>query len=199
MASSSSRKPRMGSKSNIMFTNAVYYPSYAIYTQDTPGQLNYSCISLVYYAFAKVTSEGHVFVSRHNPFQSRGGGRGRPLYIGSPDPNLTRLTPAQLSDEWADAGAPCDGVQGALGSLMHRKQEHPHLQVVLSIGGTESATVFPSVAADPIRRDNFARSALGLVDASGLDGIDSTSFVFCLLSFCSCSCSIPPLFLALLI
>ncbi len=55
---------------------------------------------------------------------------------------------------------------------MHLKQKHPHLQVVLSIGGSASTETFPVVAADTILRDNFARSALGLVEASGLDGID---------------------------
>ena len=57
----SSRRPRT-SRSNIMFTNAVYFPNEALYHGHTPAQLNYSCISLVYYAFAKVTPAGHVFV-----------------------------------------------------------------------------------------------------------------------------------------
>ena len=65
-----------------------------------------------------------------------------------------------------------DGVQGGLGSLMYLKEQHPHLQVVLSIGGGASAAVFPVVAGNTLTRDNFARSAKGLVDASGLDGID---------------------------
>lgn len=66
-----------------------------------------------------------------------------------------------------------DGVQGGLGSLMHLKQKHPHLQVILSIGGGNSPEVFPVVASSTLLRDNFARSARGLVEASGLDGIDS--------------------------
>ncbi|ORY68595.1 glycoside hydrolase [Pseudomassariella vexata] len=77
-----------------------------------------------------------------------------------------------LSDEWADAQAPCDGVHGGLGSLMHLKQAHPHLQVVLSVGGGTSGEMFPLVASNTLLRDNFARSARGLVEASGLDGID---------------------------
>lgn len=66
-----------------------------------------------------------------------------------------------------------DGVQGGIGSLMHLKQKHPHLQVVLSIGGGAASSVFPIVAGNAVLRDNFARSALGLIEASGLDGIDS--------------------------
>ena len=60
-----------------------------------------------------------------------------------------------------------------MGSLMHLKQRYPHLQVVLSIGGGASAETFPIVASNTILRDNLARSARGLVEASGLDGIDS--------------------------
>lgn len=56
---------------------------------------------------------------------------------------------------------------------MHLKQKHPHLRVVLSIGGAQASQVFPTVAASAVLRDNFARSARGLVEASGLDGIDS--------------------------
>ncbi|KAJ0318220.1 hypothetical protein Brms1b_004475 [Colletotrichum noveboracense] len=139
-SSSSSRKSRRTTSiSNVMYTNAVYFPNERIYQGDTPGAMNYGCINHVYYAFANVSPDGGVF----------------------------------LSDEWADARAPVDGVQGGLGSLMHLKQKHPHLQVVLSIGGGSSAAVFPSVAANTLYRDNFARSARGLVDASGLDGIDT--------------------------
>ncbi|KAL1907142.1 hypothetical protein Sste5344_007093 [Sporothrix stenoceras] len=134
---SSSRRHRP-SRSNIMFTNAVYFPNYALYNGDTPAQLNYSCISLVYYAYARVTEAGHIM----------------------------------LGDEWTDANVPCDGARGALGSLLHLKQQHPHLQVVLSVGGTAFSAIYASVAASPVLRDNFARSALGLIEASGLDGID---------------------------
>ncbi|KXJ86943.1 glycoside hydrolase superfamily [Microdochium bolleyi] len=77
-----------------------------------------------------------------------------------------------LGDEWADTQAPCDGVHGGIGSLMHLKQANPHLSVVISVGGGTSSTVFPVVAASPLLRDNFARSARGLVEASGFDGID---------------------------
>ncbi len=46
-----------------MYTNAAYFPNYRIYRGDTPGQLNYACISLVYYASASVAEDGGVFVS----------------------------------------------------------------------------------------------------------------------------------------
>ncbi|KAL2210600.1 family 18 glycosyl hydrolase [Sarocladium strictum] len=121
-----------------MYMNAAYFPNTRIYNGDTPGQLNYSYINHVYYAYASVSADGGVF----------------------------------LSDEWADARAEVDGVHGGIGSLMHLKQKHPHLQVVLSVGGPAASNIFPIVAANAVLRDNFARSALGLIEASGLDGID---------------------------
>ncbi|UKZ75927.1 hypothetical protein TrVFT333_003623 [Trichoderma virens FT-333] len=154
-----SRKSRMAtSVARVMYTNAVYFPSSRIYQGDSPGMLNYGCINHVYYAYASVTADGSVFVSPDE----------------CPEATIAKVASfrALLGDEWADARAPVDGVQGGLGSLMHLKQRHPHLQVVLSIGGSTASEVFPIVASSTLLRDNFARSALGLVEASGLDGID---------------------------
>ncbi|PSR79667.1 glycoside hydrolase [Coniella lustricola] len=134
-----SRKSRKAaSLSQVYFSNAVYFPNHRIYNGDTPGSMNYNCISTVYYCFANVATDGGVF----------------------------------LSDEYADVRSPCDGVSGGLGSLMHLKQKHPHLQVILSVGGPHSSQIFATVAASAVLRDNFARSCKDLVDASGLDGID---------------------------
>lgn len=64
-------------------------------------------------------------------------------------------------------------MKGCLGSLMLLKQQKPHLKVILSIGGGAASENFAQVAASGLLRDNFARSAAGLVRESGLDGIDS--------------------------
>lgn len=66
-----------------------------------------------------------------------------------------------------------DGSRGCLGSLAAIKTQKPHLKVILSIGGGGSSHNFATVAASAALRDNFGRSARGLVTASGLDGIDS--------------------------
>lgn len=42
--------------------NAVYYPNYRVYRDETPATLNYNCISHVFYAFAHVSPDGGVFV-----------------------------------------------------------------------------------------------------------------------------------------
>jgi len=67
-----------------------------------------------------------------------------------------------------------DGVKGCLGSFIALKREKPHLKVVLSIGGGGASQNFAAVAASAALRDNFGRSAKGLVTASGFDGIDSS-------------------------
>ncbi|PSS08652.1 glycoside hydrolase family 18 protein [Amorphotheca resinae ATCC 22711] len=78
-----------------------------------------------------------------------------------------------LSDEWADAQMEVDGSRaGCLGSFTRLKRQHQHLQLIISIGGGGASQNFASVAASAATRDNFGRSAKGLVDASGFDGID---------------------------
>jgi chitinase len=64
---------------------------------------------------------------------------------------------------------------GCLGSFTRLKRQHQHLQLIISIGGGGASQNFARVAASAATRDNFGRSAKGLVDASGFDGIDSTS------------------------
>lgn len=56
---------------------------------------------------------------------------------------------------------------------MRLKQQHDHLQVILSVGGGGASHNFAAVAASAATRDTFGRSARGLVEASGFNGIDS--------------------------
>lgn len=63
-SSSPSRKSRKAaSLSRVYYSNAVYFPNHKIYNGHSPGDLNYSCISTVYYCFASVSTDGGVFVS----------------------------------------------------------------------------------------------------------------------------------------
>lgn len=57
------------SLSQVFYKNAVYFPNYRLYNGDTPGALNFSCVSTVYYCFANVALDGGVFVSEKIPFQ----------------------------------------------------------------------------------------------------------------------------------
>lgn len=72
-SSPSSRKSRKAaSLSNVYYSNAVYFPNRQIYNGHTPGSLNYSCISTVYYSFATVTADGSVLVNPPLDFKPLG-------------------------------------------------------------------------------------------------------------------------------
>lgn len=60
---------------------------------------------------------------------------------------------------------------------MQLKQQHEHLQVILSVGGGGASHNFASIASSAATRDTFGASCKGLVEASGFDGIDSKDFV----------------------
>ncbi|EKD18188.1 uncharacterized protein L3040_007642 [Drepanopeziza brunnea f. sp. 'multigermtubi'] len=77
-----------------------------------------------------------------------------------------------LSDEWADAQMPVDGATGCLGSFVRLKAQHGYLKLILSIGGGAASQHFPTVASSAATRDNFGKSAKGLIEACGFDGID---------------------------
>ena len=71
---------------------------------------------------------------------------------------------------------PVDGATGCLGSFLRVKQQHEHLQLILSVGGGAASHNFAAVAATAATRDNFGKSAKGLIEASGFQGIDSKFF-----------------------
>jgi chitinase len=73
---------------------------------------------------------------------------------------------------------PVDGVTGCLGSFMRLKLQHEHLQIILSVGGGAGSQNFATVAASAVTRDNFGKSARGLVEACGFQGIDSELLPF---------------------
>ncbi|OTB02245.1 glycoside hydrolase family 18 protein [Hypoxylon sp. CI-4A] len=78
----------------------------------------------------------------------------------------------KLLDEFADCTKPVDGEKGCLRALAKLKQQKPNLKTLVSIGGGSGSAEFPAVAADPTRRDTFARACKQFVEQFQLDGID---------------------------
>jgi len=74
--------------------------------------------------------------------------------------------PAQTWDQAAANRA------GNFGRLRDLKELYPHLKVLFSVGGWSLSAPFPAVAADPEKRQAFARSAAQWVSEQGFDGID---------------------------
>jgi chitinase len=104
------------------------------------------------------------------------------LFISSAIPLDTYLPLFQLSDEWADAQikVPGDGspevpeTTGCLSSFALLKNKYSKLRIVLSVGGGgKGSEPFAAVARNPASRETFARTAFGLVQQFGIDGIDS--------------------------
>ena len=56
---------------------------------------------------------------------------------------------------------------------MRLKQQHQHLQLILSVGGGAASQNYATVASTAATRDNFGKSAKGMVEAIGFQGIDS--------------------------
>lgn len=78
-----------------------------------------------------------------------------------------------LSDPWADIEKPMPlGGKGCLGELEIIRHKHRNLRVVLSIGGWTYSPDLTSAFATASGRQEFARTAVDLIDKHKLDGID---------------------------
>ena len=77
----------------------------------------------------------------------------------------------KLGDRYADAEMQVDGSVGGIRACTAKKHsgKNNDLKVLLSI----KSDVFRQVAADATKSENAARSARGLVNFFGLDGVDS--------------------------
>ena len=57
-------RPELTEPSNdIVWKNAVYYPSWRVYRGETPAIMDYRYISHVFYAFAHLEPDGGILVS----------------------------------------------------------------------------------------------------------------------------------------
>lgn len=73
---------------------------------------------------------------------------------------------------------PVDGTNGCLRAFAQLKQQYSKMKVILSIGGGgRGSENFPLVAGSRSRTETFVRTARGLVDVFGLDGVDSLSLL----------------------
>jgi chitinase len=88
-----------------------------------------------------------------------------------------------LTDEWADKDIHYPGdswntpdgethLFGNFKVLYELKKKHRHLKTIMSIGGWGHSAQFHSVVVDEEKRAVFVKTAVGLVDDYGLDGLD---------------------------
>ncbi len=84
----------------------------------------------------------------------------------------------EVIDSWADLERPVgtDGsgatVRGHYGAYARLKATHPHLRVLIAVGGWFDSGRFSDVAATPAAREKFAQSVRAFVVRHGFDGVD---------------------------
>ena len=62
--------------------------------------------------------------------------------------------------------------QKNLAALRQLRKEHPHLKLLISVGGWSDSQYFSDAAATAARREAFAASCVDFMVAQGLDGVD---------------------------
>jgi chitinase len=132
-------------ESDEPFRVVAYFISWGIYEkQYFVTDIPASMLTHINYAFANISDEGEVV----------------------------------LGDPWADVEIAFDGdaedapLKGNLHQLQLLKEEHPHLQTLISVGGWTWSGKFSDVALTPESREKFAKSAREFMVEYGFDGVD---------------------------
>ncbi|KAB5517428.1 glycoside hydrolase family 18 protein [Coniochaeta sp. 2T2.1] len=150
-ATSTHQQPeKRGSNTSSGYVNGVYFGSWVVYDrQFNPSRLPVDHLTHVFYGFVNLDAQGNV----------------------------------HTDDSWADVEKILDNgsqagdatyAAGCVGQLNTLKKAHPHVKVLLSIGGwTYSQNDnFPTAANTTTGRATFAKSAVSLMNDYGFDGID---------------------------
>jgi chitinase len=123
----------------------AYFPSWGIYEKGyTVAQIPASRLTHVIHAFARISPAGEI----------------------------------ELIDTWADLEKPFGPdtwdtpLRGNFGAYQRLKAAHPHLRVLIAVGGWFDSGRFSTVAATAEARSKFAKSVRAFVVKYGLDGVD---------------------------
>lgn len=155
-----------------------YFVNWGIYARKFfPWDVPVHSLTHILYSFADVRPDsGEVFLTDAWADEQ----------IRFTDPSLAPTLEANHAgplDNWNDDPAAGPQLFGTFKRFAYMKQANRHLKLLLSIGGWTFSPHFWPTLSSPQNRDNFARSAVQLLEDYGLDGIDST-FIFSLsLSF----------------
>lgn len=127
------------------FKRVAYFASWSVYQGDFQIQnVPAQKLSHIIYAFAKVEKDGNVSLF---------------------DSNADVIKPY-------GPDVPGLNYRGNLARLFELRMRHPHLSIMVSLGGWTGSAWFSSLAADKELRREFAQSARRFVDTYNLDGID---------------------------
>ncbi len=131
-----------------------YYAQWAIYARDYQvNDIPADDLSHILYAF---------FEPKYDPATDS-------AWIQSLDP-YADFQHQKNGTEWNYGTGPND--KGNIGALRVLKQNHPHLKVIISLGGWTRSQDFPAIAASANARSTFSESCNNFITTYGLDGID---------------------------
>lgn len=137
-----------------------YYPNWQWYDRNKlvdPQSIDYSKYSVINYSFFEPLADGSIQIT--DPWADKN------LLLG---PINWSVAPAGY-DTGYDFGNPAYHHPGNQFSDIC----HQHGVLLLpSIGGWTLSDNFPGIAADPVKRQNFAQNCVQLIQAFGFDGID---------------------------
>ncbi|KAB5523055.1 chitinase [Coniochaeta sp. 2T2.1] len=149
-ATSTHQQPEKRGSNTSGYVNGVYFGSWVVYDRKfNPSSLPVDHLTHVFYGFANLDGQGNVKTQEsYADFE-------KILDTGSQPGNATYAA-------------------GCVGQLNALKKANPRLKVLLSIGGwTYSQNDnFPTAANTPTGRATFAKTAVGLMNDYGFDGID---------------------------
>ncbi|MDK8181828.1 glycosyl hydrolase family 18 protein [Paenibacillus sp. UMB4589-SE434] len=172
-----------GAAADTSYKSVGYYTDWATYDQNYQVEhIDASKLTHLNYAFADICwngIHGNPSNAPDNPNKQTWPCKnsGVPTQKGTV-PNGAIV----LGDPWADVnnsdGVPLEwelcekGQCGNFYKLKQLKAAHPHLKILLSVGGWSWSNRFSDTAADPSARQNFANSAVTIIRTYGFDGID---------------------------
>lgn len=122
----------------------AYYAGWATRSGREVRDINASLLTHLNYAFANVSPDLRAVV-------------------GDPKIDLDKRFPDDTDDE---------PFYGNYNQLRKLKEKHPHVKVIIAIGGWTWSGRFSDAALTPESRQRFAQSAVDLVERYGFDGID---------------------------
>lgn len=123
-----------------------YYTSWSVYGRDYHvPDIPAHLVTHVNYAFANISSSGSIM-------------------LGDYYADVDRFYPG---DSW-EAGA----LRGSFHRLQILRNQYPHLQTLISVGGWTWSRYFSEVALTESSRQAFAASCVDFIDTYGFDGVD---------------------------
>lgn len=122
----------------------AYYAGWATYSGRDIAQIDASRLTHLIYAFANIGADGRIAV-------------------GDPTVDTLKLFPG-----WSVS----DPFFGNFGELHKLKQRHPHLKVLIAVGGWSWSGRFSDVALTEESRRQFAESVVDFVVRFDFDGVD---------------------------